>query len=156
MKNDHDRFWERVNAALDDRHDPLADEAVQAWIGRHPEDLETVLRLSERLKLLSAPPRARRRRAMPVRLAAAALVLFVGLAVLLRPSPPGEAPHVVARPDVEPRPTRFHELRLVVRTTNGTNRTTTTWSLEDGERTTELVHADSGTRLTTRTRGGSR
>lgn len=154
MTKDTHELWARVNAALDERHDPLADEAIQTWIGEHPEDLDEILLLRERLDRIRERPAGARPRPALVRLAAAALVLLVGLAVLLTPPESQEPPQVAAGDWTELPPTCFHELRLTLHTMNGTTSTTTTWSLEDGERTTELVLADPRTRITTSTRGG--
>ncbi len=153
MKN-HEELWARVNAALDERRDPLADEAVQAWIGEHPEGLDELLRLRERLERIRVRPTKASPRPALVRVAAAALVLFVGLAVLLRPRESDDEPSTNMARTPETPPTRFHELRLVLHTTKGTTRTTNIWSLEGNERTSEYTVADPRTRITTSTRGG--
>jgi hypothetical protein len=57
-----DAFWERVNAALDERRDPLEDPLVQRELEGSPDrfgELERLLRASSTLE--SAPKRERRR-----------------------------------------------------------------------------------------------
>ncbi|MCC6407459.1 MAG: hypothetical protein IT453_09845 [Planctomycetes bacterium] len=79
MKTDTE-FWNAVNAALDERRDPLADERVQDELAEHPERLDELLVLQRRLPLLSRAPE--RRRVTPFVVAAAGLLaLGVGLAV---------------------------------------------------------------------------
>ena len=75
----HDAFGERVNAALDERRDPLEDPQVQRELERSPErldELERLLRAANTLE--NAPPRERRRRT-----AAALIVVAAAVAALL-------------------------------------------------------------------------
>ncbi|MBI5435003.1 MAG: hypothetical protein HZA52_19370 [Planctomycetes bacterium] len=73
-------FRNRVNIALDERRDPLADELVQDALAARPERLDELLVLQRRLSLL--PRATERRRATPFLVAAAGLlVLCVGVAV---------------------------------------------------------------------------
>ncbi len=60
-----ERLWERVQAALDAREDPLGDVEVQALLAGHPEELLAVLRVAEAAQGVAkaAPADLRRRRA---------------------------------------------------------------------------------------------
>ena len=60
-----ERLWERVQAALDAREDPLGDVEVQALLATHPEELVAVLRVADAAHDVAkaAPADLRRRRA---------------------------------------------------------------------------------------------
>lgn len=60
-----DRLWERVQAALDAREEPLDDVEVQALLATHPDELEAVLRVVDAAHGVAkaAPADLRRRRA---------------------------------------------------------------------------------------------
>ena len=60
-----ERLWERVQAALDAREDPLGDVEVQALLATHPDELEVVLRVVDAAHGVAkaAPANLRRRRA---------------------------------------------------------------------------------------------
>jgi len=75
--NDNELFWERVNAALDERRDPLADEQVQALVAEDPARLDELLALRERIANL---PTARPRRLVSKVASLAAAVLVAGTA----------------------------------------------------------------------------
>ena len=75
--NDNELFWERVNAALDERRDPLRDERVQMLVAEDPARLEELLALRERVATL-ADSRPRRRIS---RVAAAAVVVIAAASV---------------------------------------------------------------------------
>jgi hypothetical protein len=75
--SDNRVFWERVNAALDERRDPLADEQVQALVAEDPTQLDELLVLRERLANL---PMARPRRWISKVAAVAAAVLIASTA----------------------------------------------------------------------------
>ena len=75
--NDTELFWQRVNAALDERRDPLADERVQTLVAEDPARLDELLALRERIAHL--PASSPRRRISKVASLAAA-VLAVGAA----------------------------------------------------------------------------
>ena len=78
--------WSAVQDALDGRRDPLVDPAVEAALVRHPEDLQPLLQLLERLETLPAPaPLAPLPRPWS---AAAGLLLAAGLAWLAGARPP--------------------------------------------------------------------
>lgn len=83
-------FWNRVNAALDEHRDPLADELVQDELARRPERLDRLLALRRRLAAL--PPERARRRIGPLvaACAAASVVLGTALAWWLATRPTGE------------------------------------------------------------------
>ena len=77
MKHD-ERLWELVQAALDERRDPLADARVQEQLAAEPERLEELLALRERLQLVGGAARPRRSR----RVAAAAALVLAGLGLI--------------------------------------------------------------------------
>lgn len=83
-------FWTRVNAALDERRDPLADEHVQDALAERPERLDRLLALERRLGAL---PRAQRHTTRRPWLVAAAAAVLVALGAF--------AFHAFA-PDAEP------------------------------------------------------
>lgn len=68
-------FWERVNAALDDRRDPLDDAGIQAQLADSPELLEPLMVLRERLSALPHAARHPATRSTWQRRAAAAAAL---------------------------------------------------------------------------------
>lgn len=88
-------FWERVNAALDERRDPYADPHVAGELAERQELLEPLAELLDSLSQLERAPkvvvRARARRPM-ARLAAAAVVFVaagaVGVLVMRRERAP--------------------------------------------------------------------
>lgn len=88
-------FWERVNAALDERRDPYADPRVAEQLAERPELLEPLAELLDSLSQLERAPkvvvRARARRPM-ARFVAAAVVLAttgaVGVLVMRRERAP--------------------------------------------------------------------
>lgn len=91
-------WWERVNAALDERRDPLEDAAVEAAIVERPERLAEVLALRERLALVTSgeqltAPRSRRLRRVAALVAgcAAVAVAWLTLARVERSTPPAVA-----------------------------------------------------------------
>jgi hypothetical protein len=98
--NDNEMFWERVNAALDERRDPLADEQVHALVAEDPSRLEELLALRERIaNLPTARPRrwiSQRRVSKAASLAAA--VLAVGTAAWFALRDRGQ--HVASAPAV--------------------------------------------------------
>jgi hypothetical protein len=55
-------FWEHVNAALDERRDPLEDVLVQACVAEEPDLALELARLHARIEVLPIPPIRRRRR----------------------------------------------------------------------------------------------
>ena len=65
-------FWEHVNAALDERRDPLEDALVQECIADEPELALELARLSGRIEALHALRSRRRRRVAAI---AATIVL---------------------------------------------------------------------------------
>jgi hypothetical protein len=69
-------FWEHVNAALDERRDPLEDALVQACIAEEPELALELARLHARIHALPVPAGRRRRRVAI--LAGAVLLVAVG------------------------------------------------------------------------------
>ena len=75
--SDTELFWERVNAALDERRDPLADEQVQTLVAEDPSRLDELLALRERIAHL---PTARPRRWISKVASLAAAVLAVATA----------------------------------------------------------------------------
>ena len=88
-------FWERVNAALDERRDPYADPRVAEELAQRPELLEPLAELLDSLPQLERAPKvvvqARKRRPM-ARIAAAAVVFVavgaVGVLVMRRERTP--------------------------------------------------------------------
>jgi hypothetical protein len=75
--SDTELFWERVNAALDERRDPLADEQVQTLVAEDPARLDDLLALRERIARL---PSSRPRRLVSKVASLAAAVLVAGSA----------------------------------------------------------------------------
>jgi hypothetical protein len=67
-------FWQRVNVALDERRDPLEDDAVQNAIAERPERLDELLRVTSRVSRLPARPRRSRAWLLAAALAAACIV----------------------------------------------------------------------------------
>jgi len=102
----NEALWSRVQTALDERRDPVADADVRAWLLAHPDDalalgdLRAALGELERAdNPLRAPRRSRR-----VPLAAAALALFaLGSWLALRPRAT-VAPALTAAEDLELHP----------------------------------------------------
>ena len=88
-------FWERVNAALDERRDPYADPRVAEELAVRPELMEPLAELLHSLEALKRTPeivvQTRRRRPM-ARIAAAAVVFVaagaVGVLVMRRERAP--------------------------------------------------------------------
>jgi hypothetical protein len=81
----HDELWAKVNAALDRRCDPLADEAVRAALRARPDAESDLERLARRLELLSAaaPPSPAQGTAALSRRLGGAMTLTAAAAVLL-------------------------------------------------------------------------
>ncbi len=74
-----DAFWERVNAALDQRRDPLADPLVQRELEGSPDrfgELERLLRAASKLERAPQPARVRRTAAALIAVAAGAAALL--------------------------------------------------------------------------------
>lgn len=90
--NDHDEFWKRVNAAVDERRDPLGDEVVQRLIGDEPGRLDELRRLERGLSFArrSAPTRP-----IVLALAAAVTVVLFGTWLAAREPVRDEARHAV-------------------------------------------------------------
>ena len=83
--SDNEMFWERVNAALDERRDPLADEQVQTLVAEDPSRLEELLALRERIARLPSS-RARRWTSKVASLAAAVLAASAAVWFAMRES----------------------------------------------------------------------
>lgn len=77
----HDAFWDRVNAALDARADPLNDPQVARALELEPERLGELLRLESALAAL--PVSKPRRRAAGLAAISVAAAAAAGLALLL-------------------------------------------------------------------------
>lgn len=77
-----ERLWERVQAALDAREDPLGDVEVQALLAEHPDELEAVLRVAEAAHGVAKGARPTRRR-RPAHLHVASLALGGAAAVAI-------------------------------------------------------------------------
>ena len=91
--SDRELFWRRVDAALDERRDPLDDPEVQRLAAEHPELLDELARLRAALAHLPDEPRKRSTRRVASFAAAAALLATLALAWWLRRDrePPVEA-----------------------------------------------------------------
>ncbi len=71
-----EQFWARVQCALDERRDPLADDAVLEGIVEDPQRLQTLLGMLERVEHLSRVTRRQPQRRPIRRIAVAAAVLI--------------------------------------------------------------------------------
>ena len=83
-------FWSAVDDELDARRDPLASEALRAWVLGHPEDALALADLRSSIAELEAadnPLRAERRSRLVPLAAAAGLALLAGAAWLALRSP---------------------------------------------------------------------
>lgn len=97
MKHD-ELFWQRVNVALDERRDPLADDGVQNAIAERPERLDELLRVTSRVTRLPAQPR--RNRAWLVAAALAAACIVAALRIRLRDDAPPELHALASSPSL--------------------------------------------------------
>jgi hypothetical protein len=72
-------FWDRVDELLDERRDPLDDEAVQRHLASDPRAMDEYVRLTRTLRSLPQPRRARRTIAALTLTAAAVIALVAYL-----------------------------------------------------------------------------
>lgn len=105
--NRRTEFWERVNAALDERRDLLSDLVVQRLVAEDPSLLAELSVLEHAVADLRATPRAR---PLGMTLAAGVLALLGGVALLTRPGAPTDA--VASTPASNP--TRVVACRLTI------------------------------------------
>jgi hypothetical protein len=80
-------FWDRVDALLDERRDPLDDEAVQRHLAGDSRAMDEYVRMTRALHRLPRPRRSRRAIAVLV-VGAAAFVALVGYVRLVAEAPP--------------------------------------------------------------------
>lgn len=114
-------FWSRVDAALDARRDPLADECIVAWLGERPDDAAALAELLARLDGLGArAPRSAARsrpavRSLPLAAATVVAALAVWVALSMDESPARHAaPARTAAEPFDPRAFRVEHCTIEV------------------------------------------
>jgi hypothetical protein len=158
IDSSHNEFWERVNAALDARRDPLEDARVQQLLEREPELLDELVALQLTLNTTVDAARrcARVRAAGPARRRASAVVgwaaLAAGFAVIVvaarwnAPEPRSpESAQAPAAPEFRTEPViALLEFRATFTRRCGEEVHTTTHDLLSGARrvSIERTHAD--------------
>jgi hypothetical protein len=158
IDSSHNEFWERVNAALDARRDPLEDARVQQLLEREPELLDELATLQLTLNDTFDPARrgVRVRAAGPARRRASAVVgwaaLAAGFAVIVvaarwnAPEPRSpESAQAPAAPEFRTEPViALLEFRATFTRRCGEEVHTTTHDLLSGARrvSIERTHAD--------------
>lgn len=132
-----DEFWAEVQAALDARRDPLADEPIATWLGEHPDAAAECTELLARLAALQShePGLAERPRTAARWLALVAASLVAAFAVWTA-VPRAPAP---ARPETAPRiteqrfdPRKFHVERCTIEVVTRTPETVQTTRVTNG------------------------
>ncbi len=141
--NERDLFWERVDAALDERRDPLDDVEVQRLVAERPELLDELAHLQATLAHLPSATTQRSRRRVASLAFAALLAVTVATAWWLRRERREPLVALVTTPaNGESRVLSFHA-EVVVE--NSTGRTTTYFDGEHLVRTRETFAQPSST-----------
>lgn len=119
-------LWDRVDALLDERREPLDDEAIERHLARDPQAMDEYVRLTRTLRSLPRPRRTRRVIAA-LTLAAAAVVALVAYIEFRGDAP---AAQVVA---LGTRPSSVLTFKISVVRESATSRSSTT--IENDHRT---------------------
>lgn len=148
--NRRTEFWERVNAALDERRDLLSDLVVQRLVAEEPALLDHLGAFERGLESARSSPHVRSRGRRVAALAGVLVVLALVLGVLIarsRMDVPAES--IVVRP-VEKSTVLACRVTIVRMGRHGTE----SWE-DDGSQRTRAFVARDGTRIETATSAGS-